>query len=165
MVPPVVRLSPTCRTGAGGVGVGVSVELFVGDADVEGEEDLLVPVEGVADLVVSPDARAGGALPTTRTIPAPRTMTSGFRADRASTAHNLPIAPQRHPPRLTPVSLVRIMRSRESRSINRANGLITQQPLDEFLVKPGDLVPGHPGLVDADVHAFEPEGCGDGCAT
>jgi hypothetical protein len=73
------------------VGVGVSVELSVGDADVEGDDDVLVPLEGVADALVSPDARAGGELPTIRTIPAPRTMTSGFRADRASTAHNLPI--------------------------------------------------------------------------
>jgi hypothetical protein len=71
----------------------VSVELFVGDADAEGDEDLVVPLEGVADLLVSADASAGGELPTIRTIPAPRTMTSGFRADRASTAHNLPITP------------------------------------------------------------------------
>jgi hypothetical protein len=70
-----------------GVGVGVSVALFVGDADVDGDSVL-----GVGDGV-SPAARAGGELPTIRTIPAPRTMTSGFRADRASTAHNLPIAP------------------------------------------------------------------------
>jgi hypothetical protein len=73
---------------------GLVVAVFEPDGDAEGEESL----DGVGVGV----ARAGGALPTTRTIPAPRTMTSGFRADRASTAHNLPIAPQRRPPRLTP---------------------------------------------------------------
>jgi hypothetical protein len=61
--------------GLGGLGVVLpGDDLGVGEASAEGDGEL-VP------------ARA--AVPLTRTIPVPTPMTSGFRTDRASTAHNL----------------------------------------------------------------------------
>jgi hypothetical protein len=73
----------------------VALSVFVGVVGVVVPDGADFELEGEAegDWDVSSAARAGGALPTIRTIPAPRTRTSGFRADRASTAHNLPIAP------------------------------------------------------------------------
>jgi hypothetical protein len=68
--------------------LGVVVEdgsVVGGEADGDGEDP---EPEGVGVGT----ARAAGALPPTRTTPVPRPMISGFRTDRASTAHNLPNA-------------------------------------------------------------------------
>jgi hypothetical protein len=84
----------------GGCGLGVLVEGgsvaglvvggFVGGFGVVGPGDVLGVVadaSGVGDGVST--ARATGAVPLTRTSPVPTQMISGFRTDRASTAHDL----------------------------------------------------------------------------
>jgi hypothetical protein len=74
----------TAGLGGGGVGVvGVSDgSAFVGDADGDPGE-----VRGVGGGVVA--AKAADAVLLARTTPVPTVMISGFRTDRASTAHNL----------------------------------------------------------------------------
>jgi hypothetical protein len=93
-VPLLRRLSETSSAGVGGgdvlgdeggvetgdlVGPGVVFGVFVGVGAAESAEG-----DGVA-----PSARATGAAPLTRTSPVPTQMISGFRTDRASTAHDL----------------------------------------------------------------------------
>jgi hypothetical protein len=76
------------------VGVGVSeavVEAFVGPGVVLGDvaDALAFNGDGSAEGDGVPTARATGAVPLTRTSPVPTQMISGFRTDRASTAHDL----------------------------------------------------------------------------
>lgn len=130
------RVSWTCSIGGGGVGSveGVPVAggegVFVGVCDTvtDGDFDVLVGEgEGVSS------AKTGGALPTMKTMPVPRLMIRGFRTDRASTAHNLP-TPRHTRIATDPRGAARLMRSRDSRSINRTDTVILQQLSDDLLV-------------------------------
>lgn len=76
-----VKATESVGSGGGG-GVGVGVSDGVGDADADSVPD------GVGDGVV-PAAKAAEAVLLTRTTPVPTLMISGFRTDRASTAHDL----------------------------------------------------------------------------
>jgi hypothetical protein len=80
------------------VGVGVLVgvleavvEAFVGPGVVLGgvADALAFDGDGSAEGDGVSTARATGAVPLTRTSPVPTQMISGFRTDRASTAHDL----------------------------------------------------------------------------
>jgi hypothetical protein len=63
------------------VGLGEALALALALALVDG--DTSAEGDGVSA------ARTTGAVPLTRTSPVPTQMISGFRTDRASTAHNL----------------------------------------------------------------------------
>jgi hypothetical protein len=88
IAPLLVRSSLTW-SGGGGAGVldelGSGVAGVVGVELVDGDDDGAVGV-GVG---VGVTAKATGAVPLTRTKPAPTLMISGLRTDRASTAYNL----------------------------------------------------------------------------